>query len=82
MKKLFYFLTLILLFTASDSFSQYGLSRGYLYNSFNANWKGRNVEISYSDCGFSTSGYAGLILAELDGNPNTPFYCMDMCTPI
>ncbi|MCB0727304.1 MAG: T9SS type A sorting domain-containing protein [Ignavibacteriae bacterium] len=80
-KQILFLLAVILLFSATDSFSQYGLSKGRVNSSFNANWKGHEVVMNVSDCGPET-GYAGTIMVNLGGVPNTPFYCLDLCTNI
>lgn len=85
MKKQILFLAVMLLFMATDSFSQYGQSKGKVNSSINSDWKGRSVDFpaSASNCGtVHTDAYAGTILANLDNVPNVPFYCLDLCTNI
>ncbi|HMS32748.1 MAG TPA: T9SS type A sorting domain-containing protein [Ignavibacteria bacterium] len=85
MKKTFLLAAVLLLLTVTNSFSQYGLSKGRLNTSFDANWKGQNVSFPFtaSNCGAGhEGGYAGIILANLQGQANTPFYCLDLCTDI
>ena len=85
MKKTFLLAAVLLLLTVSNSFSQYGLSKGKLNSSFDPNWKGQSLDFpaSASNCNSVHSGaYAGTILVNLQGQENTPFYCLDLCTNI
>ncbi|MEO8210731.1 MAG: T9SS type A sorting domain-containing protein [bacterium] len=85
MKKQILLIAVLFLFLATNSYSQYGESKGRLNLSFDANWKGRNTSFpaNASNCGTTHSGaYTGTILVNLDGQLNTPFYCLDLCTNI
>ncbi|HMQ70204.1 MAG TPA: T9SS type A sorting domain-containing protein [Ignavibacteria bacterium] len=87
MKKqiLFTLVLVLVLFSATESFSQYGLSKGKVDNNFNINWKGQNTNFpaSASNCGEAhTDAYTGTIIVNLDNVPNVPFYCLDLCTDI
>lgn len=85
MKKQILFLAVMILLMATDSFSQYGLSKGRLDPSFNANWKGQSTDFpaSASNCGtVHTDAYTGVIIANLNNVANVPFYCLDLCTNI
>lgn len=77
MKKQFLLIAVLFLFTVTNSFSQYGLSKGKLTGV----GSGGNVTIGVSNCGTHT-GFAGVILVNLNNNPGTPFYCLDFCTSI
>ena len=52
MKKTFLLAAVLLLLTVTNSFSQYGLSKGKLNSSFDANWKGQSIDFpaSASNC--------------------------------
>jgi len=78
MKKIYFVFTFLLIFAVQDSFAQFGNSRAILTGTSN----GRSVTIDTSVCHHATSGHAGVILCNLDGTPNTPFYCLDLCTGI
>lgn len=79
MRTSFSFLILFaFLILASDSSAQYGNSRAILTNTGD----GRSVTITPSPCDDTTGGFAGVILCNLDGTTNTPFYCLDLCTGI
>jgi len=85
MKKTFLLAAVLLLLTVTNSFSQYGLSKGKLNSAFDANWKGQSIDFpaSASNCNtVHTGAYAGTILVNLQGQTNTPFYCLDLCTNI
>ncbi len=88
MKKLFLLFAAFLLVTvtATDSISQYGHSRGHVNTDFNSPvWKGRFTDIPGSafSCGEDyTYTYTGVIPCYVDSVPNTPFYCLDLCTGI
>lgn len=85
MKKQILLIAVLFLFLATNSYSQYGESKGRLNSSFDSNWKGRNTTFpaSASNCGTVHNGaYTGIIIANLDGEVNTPFYCLDLCTNI
>jgi len=85
MKKTFLLAAILLLITATNSFSQYGLSKGRVNPAFDANWKGRNTSFNAaaSNCDTVHNGaYTGTILVNLGGQANTPFYCLDLCTNI
>ena len=81
MKKITFLIMLLVLSIASDSYSQYGNSRAIVNTNFNAQFVGRNVTFAHCNEGVA-AGYAGVIPATLDGVVNTPFYCLDVCTPI
>lgn len=82
MKKTFLLAAVLLLLTVTNSFSQYGLSKGRVNPAFDANWKGWNCDIVTSSCGAHNNAYTGTIMANLGGVANTPFYCLDLCTNI
>lgn len=78
MRSIFSILFVLLFFSVSDSFAQFGTSRAILTGV----GSGRNVTITPSPCGDTSSGFAGVINCNLDGVTNTPFYCLDLCTGI
>ncbi|MCB0727301.1 MAG: T9SS type A sorting domain-containing protein [Ignavibacteriae bacterium] len=86
MKKQILILAVLLLITATDSFSQYGLSKGKVNATIDTNfWKGRNTSFSAAttNCGtVHTAAYTGTIICNLGGVANVPFYCLDLCTNI
>ncbi len=82
MKKAFLLTAILFLVTVTNSFSQYGLSKGRVNSVFDANWKGWNCDIVTSSCGAHNNAYTGTIMVNLGGVPNTPFYCLDLCTNI
>ncbi len=83
MRRLFSILALLILVFTSDSFAQYGNSRAIVNSAFNAQFVGRTCNFTEGNCGGLASGaYAGVIPCNLDGVANTPFYCLDLCTPI
>ncbi|MBS1516891.1 MAG: T9SS type A sorting domain-containing protein [Bacteroidetes bacterium] len=83
MKKLFLSLCLILTLFASESFSQFGNSRAIVENYSASTFIGRFATFPNGNCGSIDSGaYVGVIPCNLDGVANTPFYCLDLCTPI
>jgi len=82
MKKSILFAAVLLLLTVTNSYSQYGLSKGRVNPAFDANWKGWNCDIVTSSCGAHSNAYTGTIMANLGGVANTPFYCLDLCTNI
>ena len=86
MKKSFLLLAVLFLVTVTNSYSQYGHSRGRVNSDFNSSaWKGRFTNIpanaSFCDQEF-TQAYTGAIPCNLDSVPNTPFYCLDLCAPL
>lgn len=83
MRRLFSILALLILVLSTDSFAQYGNSRAIVNSAFNAQFVGRTVSFIEGDCLDTADGaYAGVIPCNLDGVANTPFYCLDLCTPI
>ncbi len=86
MKKSFLLLAVLILVTVTNSYSQYGHSRGRVNSDFTSPaWKGRFTDFPGSafSCGEDyTHSYTGAIPCNLDGVPNTPFYCLDLCTPL
>ncbi len=87
MKKQILFLAVMILLMATDSFSQYGFSKGRVNTNFSDTnvWKGMSVNFpaSASNCNtVHTGAYTGIIPANLDNIANTPFYCLDLCTNI
>ena len=82
MKKTFLLAAILIFLSVTNSFSQYGLSKGRVNTSFNAFWKGWNCDIVTSSCGAHADAYTGTIMANLGGVANTPFYCLDLCTGI
>jgi hypothetical protein len=83
MKKSFLLAAILLFFTVTNSFSQYGQSKGRVNTDFgSAFWVGWNTDIVTSSCGAHTDAYTGVIPANLGGVANTPFYCLDLCTGI
>lgn len=74
--KRFILIFTVLLCTTSSIYSQ-GLAEltGIL--------PGRNLENFFDPCNGQTfTAYAGVILCNFEGNANTPFYCLDLCTGI
>ena len=82
MKKAFLLTAILFLVTFTNSFSQYGSSKGRVNPTFDANWKGWNCDIVTSSCGAHSNAYTGTIMVNLGGVANTPFYCLDLCTGI
>ena len=79
MKKTFLLVVFLILVTVSNSFSQFGNSIAILTGTGN----GRNVTFSATaPCDQGNTGFGGVIIANLDGTANTPFYCLDLCTGI
>jgi hypothetical protein len=79
MKKTFLLVAVVILFAATDSFSQFGNSRAILTGTGD----GRNTTFTATaPCDTGNTGFAGVILANLDGVANSPFYCLDLCTGI
>lgn len=70
--KRFILIFTVLLCTVSSSYSQ-GLATltGVL--------PGRNLANFFDPCNGQTfTAYAGVILCNFEGNPNTPFYCLEL----
>ena len=86
MKRTLLIITVFIFATVTESYSQYGLSRGQVNGVFlSSEWKGRwtNIPANTSSCGENYSlAYTGTIPCNLDNVPNTPFYCMNVCTPL
>jgi hypothetical protein len=86
MKKSFLLIAVLFLVSVTDSYSQYGHSRGRVNSNFNSPaWKGRftNIPANASSCDQEfTQAYTGAIPCNLDSVPNTPFYCLDLCAPL
>ncbi len=78
MRRLFSILALLILVLTTDSFAQFGNSRAILTGTGN----GRTVTVAAGPCDTIENGHAGVINCTLDGVPNTPFYCLDLCTGI
>ena len=79
MKKAILIFTFLLLASVNISYSQFGNSRAILTGVGN----GRNVTFSaLAPCDTGNTGFGGVINCTLDGVTNTPFYCLDLCTPI
>jgi len=80
MKKSILFSAILFLCLTGNAFSQFGNSIAILTGIGD----GRTVTISPTPCDGedTTAGFAGVILANLDGVPNTPFFCLDLCTGI
>lgn len=66
--------------TMHNAYSQYGDSRAILQASYTSDH--RTVDISTTECGPENDAYCGVFLCNLDGTPNVPFYCLDLCTPV
>jgi len=84
MKKVIFILALLFI-SVTNSYSQFGLSKGRLDIAFNANWKGlfTNFSAASSNCNtIHTGAYTGVIVANVGNVPNIPFYCLDLCTGI
>lgn len=86
MRRLFSILALLILVFATDSFAQFGNSRAIVktgtINVANG-WHGREADFIEGNCGATAdNAYVGVIPCTLDGVPNTPFYCLDLCTGI
>ncbi|MDQ3021001.1 MAG: T9SS type A sorting domain-containing protein [Bacteroidota bacterium] len=85
MKKQILLIAVLFLFLATNSYSQFGASKGKLDQNFNSNWKGRTTDFdaNASNCGTVHTGtYTGTIIVNLDNSPDVPFYCLDLCTNI
>lgn len=82
MRRTFSFFLFFTLFLVSNSFAQYGNSRAIVNTSFNSQFVGRTCIFPAGNCGTIDTAYVGVIPCTLDGVPNTPFYCLDLCTPI
>jgi len=83
MKKTFLLAAVLLLLTVTNSFSQYGSSKGRVNSDFgSAFWVGWSTDIVTSSCGAHADAYTGVIPVNLGGVANTPFYCLDLCTGI
>lgn len=83
--KTFSLIFLCLIAFVQTTFAQYGNSRGILNTNFGTNppWVGRTCDFTEGNCGGTiNNAYVGVIPATLDGTANTPFYCLDLCTPI
>ena len=77
-KSIIFFALFLILYTFQNSYSQFGNSRAILTGTS----QGRNVSVAANVCGAAESGFGGVIICTLDGTPNTPFYCLDLCTGI
>lgn len=79
MKKSILLFTVLVLLVSTKAFSQFGNSRAILTGTGD----GRNVTFSeLAPCDTGGTGFGGVILANLDGVANSPFYCLDLCTGI
>lgn len=75
-KSIIFFALFLILYTFQNSYSQFGNSRAILTGTSS----GRTI--TANACDTIETGHAGVILCNLDGTPNTPFYCLDLCTGI
>ncbi|HRI85859.1 MAG TPA: T9SS type A sorting domain-containing protein [Ignavibacteria bacterium] len=79
MKKSIVFSVILFFCLTVNAFSQFGDSRAILTGVGD----GRNVDFQgNTPCYDGETGFAGIIIATLDGVANTPFYCLDLCTGI
>lgn len=87
MKKSFLLITALFLVTVTNSYSQYGLSKGQVNIDLGGSsaWKGRFTDFpaNASSCSQDFSeAYTGVIPCNIGNVANTPFYCLDLCTYI
>ncbi len=83
MKKAILIFTFLLLASVNISYSQFGNSKAIVQSYSASTFIGRFATFTSGNCNsIDTDAYVGVIPCNLDGVANTPFYCLDLCTPI